>query len=102
MNNIAGCENNIMNFCTHVTLCIGSGIFKCPKCEKQGTKYSAIDQHHTKCHKNVKCAACNTEFLYPAQLAEHINKMHPKIKCNVCDMVFLSEKDLKDHTTKHE
>ena len=101
MNKIDGCSNSIIGFCTHVTLCIGQGIFKCPKCERQDTKYELIDQHPTKCHKNVKCIRCNTEFLYPAQLAEHVSKKHPEIKCNICEMVFLTKKELEDHNTKH-
>ena len=97
-------NRKIKTFCTHVMLCAGEGIFKCPKCPLQGTDYKTIYRHSKDCEKNVKCRACNVDnFLYPQQLYDHIAQEHPKIQCTICKQVFMLHSQLDEHmASAHE
>ena len=46
-------NGTISSFCCHVILCAGDGIFMCPNCSKQDTKYGSIYKHHLAVHE--KC-----------------------------------------------
>ena len=97
-----GSKDRILNFCCHVILCLGDGIYKCPNCPKQGATYTAIKEHHDKCKKNIICHVCNRDLKYPEKLKEHVEKKHPKIQCEICATVFLTESALKDHASVHK
>ena len=95
-------NGTILGFCCHVILCVGDGIFMCPNCSKQDTKYGSIYKHHLQCTRNVRCMACNQKrFANPQELKAHINEHHKMFKCKKCSVIFLSEHSLQQHIADH-